>query len=103
MLYASDDQWPAARRQAELSWANGGDLKAGAFLAKICLHEHDVACMEQVIGELDLIIRPFDKQGQAELVDLRKLLEEEKASGDAQPQPMASTVNAQPASLQTSQ
>lgn len=82
ILYASDGQWRAARRQAELSWANGRDLKAGSFLAKICLHEHDSACMRRVISELAPVIRSFDKQGQEELADLRRLLAEE-ASGSA--------------------
>jgi len=84
-LYASNGQWQSARRHAEISWANGHDLKVGSFLAKICLHEHDTACMRRIISKLDVIIRPFDIQGQEELTDLRRLLAEELA-GRAKPE-----------------
>lgn len=82
-MYAADGHWQAARRQAELSWFNGRDMKAGAFLAKICLHEQDLVCMKRVMGELDPLVRSFDQQGQAELADLRKLLAEASVSGKA--------------------
>jgi hypothetical protein len=77
-IYASDGKWDIARTQAELSWNGGGDMKAGAFLAKICLHEGDLACMQRTIDDLAKIIRPYDKQGMAELADLKRLLAEER-------------------------
>lgn len=84
ILYASNGQWQAARKNIELAWHGGRDLKTGAFLAKVCLHEGDLECMQQAITELEKIIRPFDKQGQAELADLKQLLAEER--GKAQPE-----------------
>lgn len=78
-LYASNGQWQDARKNIELAWSGGRDLKTGAFLAKVCLHEGDLDCMQQAINELEKIIRPFDIQGQAELADLKQLLGEEQA------------------------
>ena len=82
-LYASDGQWQAARKNIELAWDGGRDLKIGAFLAKVCLHEGDLECMQQVIGELERIVRPYEKLGMAELTDLKQLLAEERSK--AQP------------------
>lgn len=83
-LYASDGQWQVARRNIELAWNGGRDLKTGAFLAKVCLHEGDLECAQQVIGELGGIVRPYEKLGMAELADLKQLLAEERGK-KAQP------------------
>ena len=82
-LYASNGQWQAARKNIELAWHGGRDLKTGAFLAKVCLHEGDLECTQQAITYLEKIVRPFDKQGRAELTDLKQLLVEKR--GKAQP------------------
>lgn len=77
-LYASNGQWQDARKNIELAWRGGRDLKTGAFLAKVCLHEGDLECLQQVITELEKIIRPYEKLGMAELADLKHLLAEER-------------------------
>ena len=76
-LYASDGNWQGARKNIELAWAGGRDLKTGAFLAKVCLQEGDLECTQQVVIKLEKIVRPFE-QGQAELDDLKQLLAEER-------------------------
>ena len=77
-LNASNGQWQGARKNIELAWRGGRDLKTGAFLAKVCLHEGDLECMQQVISELQEVVRPYEKLGMAELTDLKQLLEEER-------------------------
>jgi len=76
-LYASNGQWQDARKNIELAWHGGRDLKTGAFLAKVCLHEGDLECMQQAISEVEKIVRPYEKSGMAELADLKQLLAEE--------------------------
>lgn len=79
ILYASNGQWQEARKNIEFAWRGGRDLKTGAFLAKVCLHEGDLKCMQQVISELERVVRPYEKLGMAELTDLKQLLAEERS------------------------
>lgn len=80
-IYARDGQWQSAQQQAELAWEGGHDKKIGVFLVAIYVQNGELAAAKPLLAQLNLLIKPYDMQGQAALADLRNLLAKESASG----------------------
>jgi protein O-mannosyl-transferase len=75
-ILARDGQIEPARNQLEKAWKGGRDKKVGLFYARILLLNGERAASARVIGELDGLIRSYDRQGNIQLADLKRLLGE---------------------------
>ncbi|HXI15661.1 MAG TPA: hypothetical protein VNM48_04755 [Chloroflexota bacterium] len=86
-IHARDGQWDAAQVQSKLAWDGGRDKKVGAFLARVYLHNDHLQSARNLLVELDGMIKPYDKQGQAELSDIRRSLAEKSNPPASPPSP----------------
>ncbi|WP_457095438.1 hypothetical protein [Lysobacter sp. P5_B9] len=75
-ILARDGQAQRARDQLAKAWEGGRDKKVGVFYARMLLLRGETVAAAHVIGELDGLIRNYDKQGNAQLADLKRLLGE---------------------------
>ncbi|UOF13906.1 hypothetical protein IEQ11_19550 [Lysobacter capsici] len=66
-----------AQKQAELAWKASGDLPAGVLLSQIYASRKMKAEAQQLVGMLEKRIKPYDKQGLAELAKTRTLLQQQ--------------------------
>jgi protein O-mannosyl-transferase len=80
-ILARDGQILPARDQLKKSWEGGSDKKVGIFYARILLLNGETAAAARVIAELDGLIRSYDKQGNAQLADLKGQLDRVPTDG----------------------
>lgn len=86
-IYARDNQGRAAQEQAEMAWKGGREPKVGAFLATLYIRNDQLQSGETLVAELGRVIKPYDKQGQEVLANLRKRLAEKSAPATRPIQP----------------
>lgn len=73
-IYVGDQQWLAAQDQAKLSWQGGRDKKVGLLLGNLYAKNGDLGPADALVPELEKMIKPYDKMGQAALASLKKNL-----------------------------
>ncbi|MGO4260323.1 hypothetical protein [Lysobacter sp. TAB13] len=66
-----------AQTQAELAWKASGDLPVGTLLSQIYAGRKMKVEAQQLLAVLEKRMKPYDKQGQAELAKTRALLEQQ--------------------------
>ncbi|HYM86524.1 MAG TPA: hypothetical protein VET30_07275 [Pseudoxanthomonas sp.] len=89
-LYASAEDWPAARQQAEISWEGSGHFpKVGASLTSLYVQEGNIAAARTILAEIRKRVAADDTGGQATLRMLQKSIDD--ANARAQSEPSASS------------
>jgi len=66
-----------AQRQAELAWKASGDLPTGVLLSQIYASRKMKVEAQQLVGMLEKRMKPYDKEGLAELAKTRTLLQQQ--------------------------
>lgn len=68
------DRTAQAQEQAEIAWRASGDLPVGTLLSQIYAKQGKKAEASRMLATLEQKMKPYDKQGQAELAKTRALL-----------------------------
>ncbi len=84
-LHALSGDWQAAEAQAQRGWDARPALPLGTMLAVSRIHTGNLDGAEQVLKEMDAMLRPYDKAWQAEMRRLYQLLDNHREAAYPHP------------------
>jgi protein O-mannosyl-transferase len=74
-ILARDGQIRPARDQSKKAWEGGQNVAVGLFYVRMLLLNGETAAASRVIDQLNGLIRSYDKQGNVQLADVKRLLD----------------------------